>query len=54
MKYFLFWRLFVNIVFVILEVEELVKIGGLVDVGKVFLLVFNVFGDDVIIVMFYY
>lgn len=49
-----FGGLFVNIVFVILEVEELVKIGGFVDVGKVFLFVFDILGESIIIVMFYY
>lgn len=43
-----------KIVFVIFEVEELVKIGGLVDVGKVLFFVLYSEGEDVVIVMFYY
>ncbi len=43
-----------NIVFAISEVEELVKTGGLADVGKALPLALNALGDDVTIVMPYY
>lgn len=43
-----------NIVFAISEVEELVKTGGLADVGKALPLALNALGDNVTIVMPYY
>lgn len=44
----------VKIVFAISEVEELVKTGGLADVGKALPLALNKAGEDVAIVMPYY
>ena len=43
-----------NIVFAISEVEELVKTGGLADVGKALPLALHALGEDITIVMPYY
>ena len=43
-----------NIVFAISEVEELVKTGGLADVGKALPLALRALGEDITIVMPYY